>query len=126
MKYGCQKGFPNPIRSALPFFVLLVAFSLNAAPPDSSRSAARRSPAKQNGSGKEIVLDEIQIQGEIEKPSVIIVPKRIEPELPEKELERSFADEVKRNAGELPEPADPVQKVETVPSIKKALEKKRD
>lgn len=74
----------------------------------------------------EIVLDEIEIKGRVEKPGVIIFPKRIEPDLPEVELERSFQRELKEGMGEIIKPDDELSQVEQVESIKKAIEKKRE
>jgi hypothetical protein len=82
-------------------------------------------PAKPNQKD-EIILDEIEIKGEVEKPSVIILPKRLEPEMKEVELERSFTQEVKEGAGDVPKPDKTIGQVEPVKSIKKAVEKKRD
>jgi len=73
----------------------------------------------------EIQLEEIQIQGEVEKPSVIILPKRIEPEMEEDGLDRSFSKEIKKNTDEVPKPDKAISQVEPVKSIKKKIEKKR-
>jgi hypothetical protein len=50
-------------------------------------------PAVENG---EMVLDEIEIQGQIEKPGVIVMPRRVNPEIEQLELGRSFENEVKK------------------------------
>ena len=106
----------------LPFFV----FSAVSFPADSMKNSITESERKNRGPNKEITLDEIEIQGMIEKPSVIIVPKRIEPDLREVELNRSFVEEVKEGVGDIPKSDEPLRKVEPAPSIKKTLEKKRD
>ena len=77
------------------------------------------------GGGNEILLDDIQIQGEVEKPSVIILPKRIEPEMEDDALDRSFSNEINKSAGEVQTPDKAISRVEPVKSIKKELEKKR-
>jgi len=84
-------------------------------------------PAKGDTAGNpgEIQLEEIQIQGEVEKPSVIILPKRIEPEVEDDGLDRSFSKEIKKNSDEVPKPDKAISQVEPVKSIKKELEKKR-
>lgn len=52
---------------------------------------------KSTGLDDEIELMEINIEAEIEKPSVAILPKRIEPELGEAEfINRSFEKELKQ------------------------------
>ena len=74
---------------------------------------------------QEIVLETIEIKGKIEKPGVIIIPKRLEPKLKEKQLERSFQKEVKEGVGEIPTPEKELTKVERVTSIKKIVERER-
>ena len=81
--------------------------------------------SEQDSSGQEIVLDVIYIKGSVEKPGVIIVPKRIGPELKEVELDRSFKREVNEGIGEVPKPEKETGKVERVKSIKKTVERKR-
>jgi len=78
------------------------------------------------GSGEEIELDAIDIQGRVEKPSVIIMPKRIEPEMGNLEMERSFEKEVKAGIGETPNPETVLHQVDRVESIKKTVERKRN
>lgn len=95
-------------------------------PADSSFRSVRDSTRIQRGAEKDLTLEEIEIQGSIEKPSVTIVPKRIEPDLREVELNRSFDREVKDGVGEIPKQDEPLRKVETVTSIKKTIEKKRN
>lgn len=73
----------------------------------------------------ELVMEEIEIIGKVEKPSVIIVPKRMEPEIEDAELERSFQQEVKEGVGEIPKPTEELQKVDPVRSIKKTVVRKR-
>ncbi len=74
---------------------------------------------------EELVLDVIYIMGNVEKPGVIIVPKRVEPELPEVELDRSFKREVKEGIGDIPKLEEELGKVERVQSIKKTIGRKR-
>ena len=73
----------------------------------------------------ELVFDPIEIQGKVDRPGVIIMPKRIEPEIGEIELERSFQKEVKEGIGEIPKPEDELRRLERVKSIKKTVERKR-
>lgn len=74
----------------------------------------------------ELVLEEIEIMGRIDKPGVIILPKRIEPDVQEIDLDRSFQQEVKNGIGEIPGPDRMLRQLEQVESIKKAVEKERD
>ena len=90
--------------------------------PSAPSAPAEKDPAASNN---EIRLEEIQIQGEVEKPSVIILPKRIEPELESDGLNRSFSREIKEKADDVPKPDKAISKVEPVKSIKKEIEKKR-
>ena len=76
--------------------------------------------------GTEMVLGVIEIKGRVEKPSVIIMPKRIEPEMGEVELKRSFEKEVMEGIGEIPTLEKEMDKVERVKSIKKTVERKRN
>ena len=76
-------------------------------------------------SENEIRLDEIRIQGEVEKPNVIILPKRIEPDLESDGLNRSFSKEITKNTDDVPKPDKAISQVEPVKSIKKEIEKKR-
>lgn len=78
-----------------------------------------------DSSAEEIVLDVIYIKGNVEKPGVIVMPKRVEPELEEVELERSFKREVKEGIGDIPKPEKELRKVERVESIKKTVKRKR-
>lgn len=110
------------------FFMLVFAPAAQpqgspAAPPDSLRDAAGRPVPAADSSG-ELLLDEIEIRGNVEQPGVIIVPKRIEPEIKDIELKRSFEGELK-GAGDAPKPDEKLGEVEQVESIKKAVERKR-
>lgn len=112
-------------------FCLLVAWPVRvqaqSTRPDSTRAV--RGAVKSATSAKpdtvkgELVLDDIFIQGKVEKPGVIIVPKRVEPELKEKELDRSFKKELRE--GEIMKPKEELRRVDQVESIKKAVERKR-
>ena len=90
---------------------------------DSSKGSASSSDT--SVPQEEIILDAIEIKGKVEKPGVIIMPKRIEPELNDIALERSFQREVKESIGEMPKPAVVLQEVDRVKSIKKTVERKR-
>ncbi len=80
---------------------------------------------KVDSTSGDLILDEIKIEGEIEKPGVILIPKRLEPKLQEKGLNRSFKEELKNNNGEIIKPTKELRKVERVESIRQTLEKKR-
>lgn len=73
----------------------------------------------------ELILDEIFVEGRVSRPGVMIVPKRLSPKLKEKELERSFEEELKNRESGIYKPEKELHKVERVRSIKKALEKER-
>jgi len=73
----------------------------------------------------EIVLEAIEIKGRVEKPSVIIMPKRIEPEMGDVALERSFDKEVKEGSAEMGKLGKELNKVDRVKNIKKTVERKR-
>ena len=77
------------------------------------------------GSG-ELMLDEIEIQGQIEKPGVIVMPKRVNPEIEQMELGRSFDNELKNGVEALPQSEEALGQVDHVKSIKKAVERKRN
>ena len=53
------------------------------------------------------------------------MPKRVEPELGEVELTRSFKKEMKDGVGEIPKPDKELGRVDRVKSIKKTVERKR-
>jgi hypothetical protein len=74
---------------------------------------------------QEIVLDSIEIKGRVDKPGVFILPKRVEPRIKEKDLERDFNSELRQGMGEIVEPKEALQRVEPVESIKKAIKKDR-
>jgi hypothetical protein len=88
------------------------------------RQDAVRVDSTDNDSG-EMILDEIEIRGKVEKPGVIVMPKRVEPELGEVELTRSFKKEMKEGVGEIPKPEKELGRVDRVKSIKKTVERKR-
>lgn len=111
-------------------FVLLFPqfiYAIDRAETDTTDTLTQvQNPVDNDGDGEEIILDDIEIIGQVEKPGVIIFPKRIEPELPEVELERSFQRELKEGMGEFVKPDDELSQIENVQSIKKAIEKKRE
>ncbi len=81
--------------------------------------------AKSDTLSNEIVLEAIEIKGKVEKPGVIIMPKRIEPKLKEIKLERDFKKEIKENVVDAIDPKKELGKVDKVKSIKKTIERKR-
>jgi hypothetical protein len=112
----CETGF-------FPRFILADDF---AAAADTSHEMIKKADQSQRkDGGDEVILDEIEIKGKIEKPGLIILPKRIEPEMEEIELERSFKKEVKEGMGEIQKPDEATGKVEDIHSIKKAVKRKR-
>ncbi len=91
-------------------------------PQDTSKVSAVQN-SDLNGDDDELVLD--VIESYVDKPGVTIIPKRVEPEMEEREIGRSFEREVKQGVGEIPMPDDALRKVDRVQSIKKAIDKKR-
>ena len=91
---------------------------------DSSANQTARIDSTDRATG-EMILDEIEIRGKVEKPGVIVMPKRIEPELGEVELTRSFKKEMKQGVGEIPKPEKELGSVDRVKSIKKTVKRKR-
>lgn len=64
-------------------------------------ATSKKKPVPQKTS-KELVLKALHVEAHIEKPSVSIVPKRIEPKLKEVEfIRRSFSKEIKNVSREL-------------------------
>jgi len=92
---------------------------------DTTKQAVTPVKTKPDTSDSELILDAIQITGSVDKPGVIIMSKRIEPELKKIDLERSFEREVKQGVGEITKPNEELRKVEGVKSIKKSVNKKR-
>lgn len=92
---------------------------------DSTKKAVKAQIAQTDSASGEMVLGVIEIKGRVEKPGVIIIPKRVEPEIGEMELERSFQKEVKEGVGEIPKPQKELRRLERVKSIKKTVERKR-
>ena len=91
---------------------------------DSTSRVVARADSSRNSTG-EMILDEIEIKGKVEKPGVIIIPKRVEPELGDVELKRSFKKEVEKGVGEILKPEKELGSVERIKSIKKTVERKR-
>ena len=90
------------------------------------KNTARSTVAVSDSSntGNVIVLDSIEIRGRVQKPGVLLVPKRVTPEMGKMELNRSFDKELKE-AGGLPRVEKELRKVDRVESVKKAVEKER-
>jgi hypothetical protein len=96
---------------------------------DSTRTKIGYKPANttvndSSNTGDVLVLDSIEIRGRVQKPGVLLVPKRVAPEMGKMELNRSFDQELKA-AGDIPKVDKELRKVERVKSVKKAVEKKR-
>jgi hypothetical protein len=91
---------------------------------DSTQAKVETETAADSEDG-EMMLGVIEIKGKVEKPGVIIMPKRVEPEIAEMDLERSFNKEVKEGVGEIPKPEKELRRVDRIESIKKTVERKR-
>ncbi|HDQ45596.1 MAG TPA: hypothetical protein ENN17_08890 [bacterium] len=89
--------------------------------PDSSQVKAQDAGSDEG----ELVLEAIEIRGRVERPGVIILPKRMTPHIKEVEINRSFEEEVKNGVGDLPQPDQVLRRLEPVNNIKKAVEKER-
>lgn len=74
----------------------------------------------------EMILEAIDILGNVEKPGVIIMPKRLEPELESVELDRSFEDELREGTGDLEKVVRDLDRVDRVENIKKTVGRKRN
>jgi hypothetical protein len=108
-----------------PSGVILFFLSFLCMPVWAVNPARADSTVKKTGTTEEIVLDSIEIKGHVDKPGVIILPKRVEPKIKAKELDRDFNSEVRQGVGEIVEPKEALQRVEPVKSIKKTVEKDR-
>ena len=73
----------------------------------------------------ELILEEITIEGEIDRPNVIIMPKRVETDMEKIDLEREFSKEINQAEGELPELEEELRKIESIESIKKTVKRDR-
>lgn len=78
------------------------------------------------GRSDDLVLEEIEIKGKVEKPGVYMMPKRIEPEVEEMELGRSFQNELKDGVRVVPKPDTELGEVDKINSITKAVGRKRN
>lgn len=90
-----------------------------------TRTGPVRAEAVQDTVEGELVLETIEITGKVEKPGVIIMPSRVEPDLKKVELDRSFEKELKEGVGEIIEPKKELRQVEKVKSIKKTVGRER-
>ena len=114
---------PSALRiRILRIMIVVPVYLLAQGNPSPADSTLQMTPP----SDEEIILDEIEIKGRVDKPGVIILPKRIEPEVQELDLDRSFQQEVKNGIGEIPGPDRMLRELEQVESIKKAVEKNRN
>lgn len=92
---------------------------------DTTVKALHGGVSQSDSTTREMVFDIIEVQGNVQKPGVIIIPKRLEPELEEVDLERSFKKEVRDGVGEIRRPEKELQKVDQIESIKKTVARKR-
>jgi len=74
---------------------------------------------------KELILEEINIKGEIDRPNVIIMPKRIETDIKKIDLERKFSEEINKANRDIIELKEELRKIESIESIKKTIKRKR-
>ncbi len=80
--------------------VIISVFFLNQ-DANAQQASSKKKPVPQKAA-KELVLKALHVEAHIEKPSVSIVPKRIEPKLKEVEfIRRSFSKEIKNVPREL-------------------------
>ncbi len=93
--------------------------------PDTTKKIDVKPVAQVDTLNGEMVLGVIEIKGRVEKPGVIIISRRVEPDIGEIELERSFEKEVKEGVGEIPKPEKELRRLDRVKSIKKTVERKR-
>ena len=121
------------MKNSIPVFILISFISLNGflfSQTASQNGKKQDKPANGNESSvnesEEMDLGDIEVKGKVEKPGVTIMPKRIEPKLEEKELQRDFDKEIKEDMEGIYRPNKELSKVERVKSIKKAIDKKRD
>jgi len=93
--------------------------------PDTTKKIVVKPVAQVDTLNGEMVLGVIEIKGRVEKPGVIIISRRVEPDIGEIKLERSFEKEVKEGVGEIPKPEKELRQLDRVKSIKKTVERKR-
>jgi len=104
--------------------IVLILFSLPALAQEKKIEKVKPKP-KVNQTG-EIKLDDLILQGMIEKPSVSIVPKRIEPDLEEVEfITRKFDRELKMVPEELFDIQLEKRKIQKIHDVDKILKKSR-
>jgi hypothetical protein len=113
------------LKRGLVLFILLIVFQTahSQAPVSEAVQDSVKAPASQ---GEELVLDQIDIQGQVEKPGVIVIPSRVDPDIDQLELNRSFDKELKNGVEAVPQSQEALEQVEGVDSIKKAVERKRN
>lgn len=113
----------------LRFFIALFLWMILIAYPsfakDKETAQQSQPDSSQASTGDELILDTIDIKGEVDQPGVIFMPKRIEPELSDVDLERSFDDELKNGAGDVPSPVEAKHHVEDVKDVNKIVKRKR-
>jgi hypothetical protein len=93
--------------------------------PSVRRDPSARPANHRDSSSGEILLQDIEIKGNVDKPGVVVLPKRLEPETEGMDLDRNFEKELKKGTSEVPKPEKELQKIERVESIKDAINKKR-
>ncbi|MDM7924488.1 MAG: hypothetical protein QUS35_00545 [bacterium] len=102
-----------------------LAFPVIAASAVSAAAGSDTSGVRPPAVSGEIDLGNIEIQGRIEQPNVILVPTRLDPGLGDTSLDRSFKDEIRGGAGGFMSPDTSIRRVEPAPSIRNSIKKKR-
>ena len=106
-------------------FSLLIISSVQAQEKSKTKEQEKKPPkVAQTG---EVILDELHLEALIEKPSVSIVPKRIEPDLEKVEfISRKFDRELRMVPEKLFDMHLEKNKVQKIRNIEKILKKKRE
>ena len=107
--------------------ICLAATGLKAqtAKTDTTKKSKKKLTAR-DSSNEVIMLKAVYIKGEVDKPGVSIIPKRISSDLKERQLSRSFDKEAKKDLGSVVDIKRQLRKVDRIKSIKKVLDKERD
>lgn len=115
----------HAFKRAARVFACALAFPVIAASAVFPAAGADTSGVGPPAVSGEIDLDNIEIQGRIEQPNVILVPARLDPGLGDTSLNRSFKDEIRGGAGGFMSPDTSIRRVEPAPSIRSSIKKKR-
>lgn len=114
-------------RITLVLFLISMALPLYAQEKEQEAQQQEATPQVNIQSAEEIRLDALHLDAQIEKPSVSIVPKRIEPELKSIEyIIRDFNTELKRIPDELFDFESDRRSVTRIDDIKGILSRQRE